>query len=286
MLFGQFFTALILDYANPYWDIYTGPTKFFIVAFQSAITRTAGFSTIDLSVSEYGVQVLYVLLMFISSFPLVLTLRRSGKHVKKASEIYIADQEIENAERTRTEQRIYAKVKKSLMIPLVKALAWWTHTLVFRDVSWLFLAIFFICSIESNNIMKDSNFTVFKIMFELAGAYGTVGLSLGYPGIVTSFCTKWSTKSKLICIFILLLGRCRGLPDSLDYAVDFKKYKNRNSNTENNKKLEQEQQQRNSNNEINLVEQIELLKKENKELNDCIVKLKREALHNSELFFV
>lgn len=48
---------------------------------------------------------------------------------------------------------------------------------------------------------------------------GTVGLSLGYPNSVLSFSGHWRSSSKLVLIGIMLLGRHRGLPDSVDKAL-------------------------------------------------------------------
>ena len=92
------------------------------------------------------------------------------------------------------------------------------QTLYLWDVTWLFLAIFLICSIETKRLQNDPDFRAFKIVsevfrsritakiFELAGAYGTVGLSLGYPGTVTGFVAQLSPPSKVIVIFVMLLG--------------------------------------------------------------------------------
>lgn len=50
-------------------------------------------------------------------------------------------------------------------------------------------------------------------------AYGTVGLSLGYPGIDASFSAEFSTISKLVVIAMQIRGRHRGLPYALDKAI-------------------------------------------------------------------
>ena len=48
---------------------------------------------------------------------------------------------------------------------------------------WLFFAWFLIVCLESDRIEeKNSGFEIFKVIFEIASAYGTVGLSLGYTG--------------------------------------------------------------------------------------------------------
>ena len=58
-----------------------------------------------------------------------------------------------------------------------------------------------------------------QIIFEISSAYGTVGLSLGYPNSVLSFSAQFSVAAKVIMCFVMLLGRHRGLPTSLDTAV-------------------------------------------------------------------
>lgn len=63
------------------------------------------------------------------------------------------------------------------------------------------------------------NFNVFSILFEVVSAYGTVGLSLGYPSINQSFSSRFTTLSKLVIIGMLIRGRNRGLPYSLDRAI-------------------------------------------------------------------
>ena len=53
----------------------------------------------------------------------------------------------------------------------------------------------------------------------MVSAYGTVGLSLGYPTVNTSFCSQFSTISKLVIVAMEVRGRHRGLPYALDRAI-------------------------------------------------------------------
>jgi hypothetical protein len=62
-------------------------------------------------------------------------------------------------------------------------------------------------------------FTTFACLFEVVSAYGTVGLSLGYPGINASFSAEFSVVSKLVMIAMQIRGRHRGLPYALDRAI-------------------------------------------------------------------
>ncbi|CAF4040088.1 unnamed protein product, partial [Rotaria sp. Silwood1] len=57
--------------------------------------------------------------------------------------------------------------------------------------------------------------TVFKVIFEIISAFGTVGLTLGYPNIASSFSTILSPASKIILILTMLMGRHRGLLASM-----------------------------------------------------------------------
>ena len=93
------------------------------------------------------------------------------------------------------------------------------RTLLIQDSIILFTIFILICIIEDNNLKTNPNYSIFKILFELTSAYGTVGLSLGYPGVHYSFSGVWSPGSKVLISMVMLLGRHRGLPLSVDRAV-------------------------------------------------------------------
>ncbi|SMN22831.1 similar to Saccharomyces cerevisiae YJL129C TRK1 Component of the Trk1p-Trk2p potassium transport system [Maudiozyma saulgeensis] len=89
------------------------------------------------------------------------------------------------------------------------------------DLWFVFLGLFIICICENDKIKDQTmpNFNVFSILFEVVSAYGTVGLSLGYPTTNQSFSARFTTLSKLVIIGMLIRGRNRGLPYSLDRAI-------------------------------------------------------------------
>jgi len=89
------------------------------------------------------------------------------------------------------------------------------------DLWYIFLGFFIITIVEGHRI-EDTNayaFTMFSVLFEIVSAYGTVGLSLGYPTINASFSAEFATLSKLIIIAMMIRGRHRGLPYALDRAI-------------------------------------------------------------------
>lgn len=95
---------------------------------------------------------------------------------------------------------------------------------------------------ESNNFGEgnsggDPDFTIFKVFFEAVSAFGTVGLSLGASmfipicflhvlhlltalgGYNQSFVVRFTTFSKFVLMFIMIIGRHRGIPLDIDSAV-------------------------------------------------------------------
>ncbi|CAF1434067.1 unnamed protein product, partial [Didymodactylos carnosus] len=93
-----------------------------------------------------------------------------------------------------------------------------SHTFSFLILTrtWLFIFIFLICAFESHHTVPiDENITVFKIIFEVISAFGAVGLTTGYPNIKSSFATVLSIPSKIILVITMLMGRHRGLLNSM-----------------------------------------------------------------------
>ena len=56
-------------------------------------------------------------------------------------------------------------------------------------------------------------------MFEVVSAYANVGLSLGHPTVMTSLSGEFTTISKVVVCAMMIRGRHRGLPYSVDRAV-------------------------------------------------------------------
>ncbi|KAL3230746.1 High-affinity potassium transport protein [Nakaseomyces bracarensis] len=89
------------------------------------------------------------------------------------------------------------------------------------DIWYVFLGVFIICICENTHIqdLTKPGFNIFAVIFECVSAYGTVGLSLGYPDTNQSLSAQFNTMAKLIIIALLIRGRNRGLPYTLDRAI-------------------------------------------------------------------
>ncbi|KAL3423036.1 trk family potassium uptake protein [Phlyctema vagabunda] len=168
--------------------------------FQAVSTRTAGFVVINLAILHPAIQVSYMIMMYISVLPIAISVRRTNVYEEKSLGIYgSANEEVDENEPS----YIGTHLRRQLSFDL-----------------WFLFAGFFIISIsEGKRIQKDTNFTMFNVLFEIVSAYGTVGLSLGYPDTDASFSAQFGVIAKLVIIAMQVRGRHRGLPYELDRAI-------------------------------------------------------------------
>ncbi|KAG9244703.1 cation transport protein-domain-containing protein [Calycina marina] len=170
--------------------------------FQAVSTRTAGFSVVSLAELHPGIQVSYMVMMYISILPIAISVRRTNVYEEKSLGIYGSA----SAEHDDEQEPSYvgAHVRRQLSF----------------DLWYIFLGFFIIAIAEGHKLQTgDPSFTMFAVLFEVVSAYGTVGLSLGYTGFDTSLSGQFSTISKLVIIAMQIRGRHRGLPFELDRAI-------------------------------------------------------------------
>lgn len=170
--------------------------------FQAVSTRTAGFAVVNLALLHPAIQVSYMIMMYISVLPIAISVRRTNVYEENSLGIYGTPAE-EGADEAETSY-VGAHVRRQLSFDL-----------------WFIFMGFFIISISEGSRLQsgDPNFTMFAVLFEVISAYGTVGLSLGYPGINASFSAEFGVIAKLVIIAMQIRGRHRGLPYGLDKAI-------------------------------------------------------------------
>ncbi|KAE8375434.1 cation transport protein-domain-containing protein [Aspergillus bertholletiae] len=172
--------------------------------YQAACTRTAGFSVVSISELHPAVQVSYMIMMYISVFPIAISLRRTNVYEEKSLGIYPSEDD-DNEENQTPPSYIGAHLRRQLSF----------------DLWYVFLGLFIITIVEGGRLQRqdDYSFQIWSVLFEVVSAYGTVGLSMGYPGVNASFASQFQTLSKLVIIAMQIRGRHRGLPYSLDRAI-------------------------------------------------------------------
>ena len=169
--------------------------------FQAVSTRTSGTAIVNLSLLHPAIQVSYLIMMYISVFPIAISVRRTNVYEEKSLGIYGSrhDEEEDNNEPS----YVGAHLRRQLSF----------------DLWFIFLGLFIISIAEGGQLQSDPGVSLFACLFEIVSAYGTVGLSLGYPTNDMSLSAEFSVVSKLVIIAMMLRGRHRGLPYDLDRAV-------------------------------------------------------------------
>jgi potassium uptake Trk family protein len=201
----------ILDLKNPTLDAFQTGVRVFDGLFQSIAVRAAGFQIVSLLVLAPAVQFLYIVMMYISAYPVAMSVRNTNVYEERSLGIFNEEADGEQDEPEQGGARVWGTY---LAAHARRQLAF--------DMWWLGFALWLVCIIEKDNIQDPETngwFTVFSCLFELTSAYGTVGLSTGTPVDNFSLSGRFHTLSKLVVIAVMLRGRHRGLPVAIDRAV-------------------------------------------------------------------
>lgn len=169
--------------------------------FQATSTRTAGFSCVNLADLHPGVQTSYLIMMYISVFPIAISVRRTNVYEEKSLGVYGGADEDPTTDGNDLSY-VGAHLRRQLSFDL-----------------WYIFMGFFILAISEGSRLMAGDFSMFAVLFEIVSAYGTVGMSMGYPGTDTSLCAQFSVVGKLVIVGMQIRGRHRGLPYGLDRAI-------------------------------------------------------------------
>lgn len=169
--------------------------------FQAASTRTAGFSCINLALLHPGVLTSYLIMMYISVFPIAISVRRTNVYEEKSLGVY-QHGETDDSNENNNISYVGAHLRRQLSFDL-----------------WYIFVGFFILSISEGSKLMREEFTMFAVLFEIVSAYGTVGMSLGFSAGNASLSSQFTVVGKLVIIAMQIRGRHRGLPYGLDRAI-------------------------------------------------------------------
>lgn len=221
--------------------------------------RAAGFAVVSISSLYPAVQLLYMIMMYISVYPVSITMRHSNIYEERSLGIYEEDLTVKDdaesglAISTSVGTEDPDPIKKSLRRRATAAVGNQVgkgvkRTMTFHgvgaghkgpddnsrvsfihqqirgqlahDLWWLVVPLIVIVIIETDHFLdKPLPYSLFNILFEVVSGYACVGLSVGYPDANYSFSGAWHTGSKIVLCLVMLRGRHRGLPVALDKAV-------------------------------------------------------------------
>lgn len=169
--------------------------------FEAVATRTAGFSCVNVAALHPAVQFSYMVMMYISVFPIAISVRRTNVYEEKSLGVY-SSHDVEERPGQSDLSYVGSHLRRQLSFDL-----------------WYIVIGFFIITISEGEKLMANNFSVFAVLFEVVSAYGTVGMSLGHPSVNASLCSQFSVVGKLVIIAMVIRGRHRGLPYGLDRAI-------------------------------------------------------------------
>ncbi|KAH7328478.1 cation transport protein-domain-containing protein [Stachybotrys elegans] len=192
---------LILDLNSEVVEALPVHTRVVNGLFQAASTRTAGFTSLPLSALHPAMLVLYMIMMYISVFPIAISIRRTNVYEEKSLGVYPEphqDNDIDGDPNALS--YVGSHLRRQLSF----------------DLWFIFLGLFILAITEGSKI-QAGRFDLFAILFEIISAYGVVGLSLGVTN--ASLCSQFTTVGKLVIVAMQIRGRHRSLPYGLDRAV-------------------------------------------------------------------
>lgn len=214
-----------------------GPYRVIDGLFQALAVRSGGFYVVAIADLHQGLLVLYVLMMYISALPVLLTIRNTNVYEERSLGIYADDHLTEDqrnhaslgtvfghikglfmsTDNDRMGENPYGDENKTSRSYFVRQQL---RSQLSHDIWWICLGVLFITIAEGPSYTRDPiTFSTFNIIFEVVSAYGCVGLSVGLPDQNYSFSGSWNVISKLILVSVMLRGRHRGLPVAIDKAV-------------------------------------------------------------------
>ncbi|KAK2798593.1 hypothetical protein FQN51_007613 [Onygenales sp. PD_10] len=228
----------ILNIGNPSIESFPALPRALDGLFQALAVRSGGFYVVTIASLRKSLLVLYVLMMYISVYPVVITMRNSNVYEERSLGIFPSEDQIYAHTHRR---RFIGRIRRTLSIshggtsstpppdpdhahspaqPRGYFVRQQLRSQLAHDLWWIALAVFLISIVENHSVDTDPvNYSVFNIIFEVISGYGCVGISVGLPTESFSFCGGWHRVSKLILCAVMIRGRHRGLPVAIDHAV-------------------------------------------------------------------
>ncbi len=195
LAFGTIF-MMAVDWMNPAMTSLKPWEKLMASFFQSVSTRTAGFNTVDIGALHIATLIIFMFLMFVGANPAGTA---GGIKIPTLAVLYgyIKDWFKKPGEPVMLFKKRISKFAVSHAMRLF-----------FFSVLFILVITTSICVIEREYLITpDPTFNFTKVFFEVVSAFGTVGLSMGFAGGVTSFSAILASSSKFLIIVTMLFGR-------------------------------------------------------------------------------
>jgi potassium uptake Trk family protein len=152
--------------------------------FQALAVRSGGFYVVSIPSVRISLQVLYVIMMYISVYPVVITMRTSNVYEERSLGVYDDNDPSNLPDVSDNPNSVYNKfrgLKKQVASGFGGLserkryfLQQQLRAQLAHDVWWIVLAVFLIMIIEGGQFARDpASFSVFNVIFEVVSGYGT-----------------------------------------------------------------------------------------------------------------
>ena len=195
--FVTFYGSCSLTDISPFKDLDTA-TRIGVTVAKTSTIRNLGLEFVDARALSTGMNVVYMISMWLSTAPFV-------------SRMYVSELFIDH----------FGVLHYSDKRGASQAFNRFTHNFLFRHTVVIVLAIIVLGFVEDKMVRENPVVDFFDVIFEVISGYGNVGLSMGFPGSMASLCGNMSTVGKLVLIFVMMMGKLRGLPTHSDAVSDF-----------------------------------------------------------------
>jgi hypothetical protein len=216
-----------------------GRNQWIQALFQTVTVRTTGFTIMDLSQVQLGHISYWIMAMYLSSYPFMISEKTAKKLSVGLFEEQDDDEDHPFPERTTEDETSIAPVAASVddagehtnhdsqsvttagggvrsMLQKIKSSAGNT---VATEIGWLYLCCIVIVYAEGQSITDSGTDSspFARILFEISSAYGTVGLSLSSASASSvSYSAVLSPLSQVVIVVLMYFGKFRGLPQTIE----------------------------------------------------------------------
>ncbi|CAO3621654.1 unnamed protein product [Mucor hiemalis] len=175
----EFICFISLNYWLPVLEGIDWGARILDGLFQSVATRNAGYSVVDLMALNPGTQIVFIVAMYISVYPVAISMRNSNVYQERALGIYSGqdDDDSEFEPLTSNGSNFIHKLKRSATLSSVMTTSkkvlrkpdFFVMTQIQRqltsEICWVICCIFAICVIEAEAIMSNSPITVSSVIY-------------------------------------------------------------------------------------------------------------------------
>ncbi|CUG92495.1 cation transporter, putative [Bodo saltans] len=214
--------------------------------FQTATVRTAGFCILDLNKVQLGHLMYWVLAMYLSSYPYMLTDQAIRTASTKTKEEENADRDLvivtPSADGSDMESPLFHIDPNAILHMLnplnfnatkivasskalietsrekINHIAEQAQTTCATEIGWLYVACIIIAYTEKYYLADGGDDApVLRMLFEVSSAYGTVGLSLSsFEKPTLAYSAIWHPLAQFMVVMMMYFGKFRGLPQTVE----------------------------------------------------------------------